>query len=345
MAMDYLKSYKQFESVHEMDQHVQQHIHKNFYELTKSTRKVLLVIASHALRFPGAAHLKIETIATKINVSEKTVNRAIKSLVEKSIIGKRNRTKKNGIKGANVYFILPCVPSNVPSEMSERANNENPCDIKDEQTIKQAESFNSFKQNLNNNNKNTYAPHAVDNGEINKVDKEPFAQPSLYTRIKGVLSKRNSIEQLSEFARIAYGSVKKVCSLDSRIPRKQAEDIAFNHFTNVIESKSARNVFAVFSAKMREVVNLLAGKNEHYTHLELAMKQGKTSTHTPSNRPRINIKEQAPDWMDTDYTKYTRRELVPDWMAEGSDAASPSKENSTIDFEAERLAILAKLGM
>lgn len=60
---EYLKTYQQFQSVEEMNEHVQFHLERDV--LTVAQRKVLITIAQHALTYPGAAHLKADTIAKK----------------------------------------------------------------------------------------------------------------------------------------------------------------------------------------------------------------------------------------------------------------------------------------
>jgi len=108
----YLAQYTTFQTVEEMDAHVQKHLVS--HDLTNSEGKVLLIIAQHALAYPGATHLKAETIAAKAQISTKTVYRATKKLQQCRIIRKLSTTKLNGIQGASIYIILP----NVRPEMS-----------------------------------------------------------------------------------------------------------------------------------------------------------------------------------------------------------------------------------
>lgn len=118
MAFEYLAAYATFQSVADMDKSVDDHMAVHYFKLTKSERAVVFAIQTSALAYPGACHLKNETIAKDIGISLITVSRAISKLVKLGIIGKANRTKKNGIKGANIYFFLP---HNDVSEMMQRA--------------------------------------------------------------------------------------------------------------------------------------------------------------------------------------------------------------------------------
>lgn len=116
----YLAQYTTFQTVKEMDRHVRKHLIE--HELTNSEEKVLLIIAQHALAYPGVTHLKAETIAEKGEISTKTVFRATKKLQELGIIRKQSTTKLNGIQGAMIYIILP----NVRAELSYRPVQKNP---------------------------------------------------------------------------------------------------------------------------------------------------------------------------------------------------------------------------
>lgn len=118
MVFDYLKEYITFRSVEEMDEHIVKHLTLYSTALTESDVAVIRKIASHALTYPGVAHLKAETIAHHLYISTKTVYRAVAKLGELNIVERVPTKKLNGIKGANIYRILPFVPSTV----SEREN-------------------------------------------------------------------------------------------------------------------------------------------------------------------------------------------------------------------------------
>ena len=113
---DYLKQFLVFGKVEEMDEHVAKHVARHGAVLTEMELQVVHKIASHALAYPGAAHLKAETIAKGLKISTKTVYRAVRKLSELEVVERVPTKKLNGIKGANIYRILPFVPSN----MSER---------------------------------------------------------------------------------------------------------------------------------------------------------------------------------------------------------------------------------
>lgn len=116
--LQHLTQYSRFESVDEMDKHVQQHI--KAHRLTKAQLAVLYCIAGHALATPGAAHLKADTIARKCTISTKTVYRAVNYLQQVGIIEKIACTKLNGIKAANIYAICKYVPTKMSARVQSK---------------------------------------------------------------------------------------------------------------------------------------------------------------------------------------------------------------------------------
>jgi len=107
MAFEYLAAYTTFDSIADMDHHVEGHIQQHFYDLTESERAIVYKLASHSLNYPGVCHLKASTIAESLEISTKTVYRAIKKLESLGIIKKETTTKEKGGRGANIYIILP----------------------------------------------------------------------------------------------------------------------------------------------------------------------------------------------------------------------------------------------
>ncbi|WP_320940440.1 helix-turn-helix domain-containing protein [Lysinibacillus capsici] len=121
MAFEYLAQHTTFESVADMDTAVEEHIEAHYYDLTESERAIVFKLASHSLEYPGACHLKAATIAAALEISTKTVYRAISKLESLGIIKRQKTTKVKGGRGANIYIILPykldaCESYNKPLE-------------------------------------------------------------------------------------------------------------------------------------------------------------------------------------------------------------------------------------
>jgi len=124
-----------------MDSAVEDHIATHYYDLTESERAIVFKLASHALEHPGACHLKASTISASLEISTKTVYRAISKLESLGIIKKETTVKSKGGQGASIYIILPY---NVPASMSQREKSEKPCESKVEVQQSENLSFNSF---------------------------------------------------------------------------------------------------------------------------------------------------------------------------------------------------------
>ncbi|MCK1988454.1 helix-turn-helix domain-containing protein [Lysinibacillus fusiformis] len=141
MAFEYLAQYITFNSVADMDKSVEDHMAVHYFELTESERAIVFKLASHSLENLGACHLKAATIAAALEISTKTVYRAISKLKSLGIVKKKTTVKSKGGQEASIYIILPY---NVPASMSERGNTEKPCESKDEVQQTENQSSKSF---------------------------------------------------------------------------------------------------------------------------------------------------------------------------------------------------------
>ena len=123
MAFEYLAQHTTFESVSDMDTAVENHIAAHYYDLTESERAIVFKLARHSLEYPGACHLKASTIAAALEISTKTVYRAISKLESLGIIKRQKTTKVKGGRGANIYIILPfqLEASEIPVEHFEQS--------------------------------------------------------------------------------------------------------------------------------------------------------------------------------------------------------------------------------
>ncbi|GED63985.1 helix-turn-helix domain-containing protein [Lysinibacillus fusiformis] len=141
MAFEYLAQYTTFESIEDMDAAVENHMAAYYYDLTESERAIVFKLASHSLENPGACHLKAATIAAALEISTKTVYRAISKLESLGIVKKETTVKSKGGQGASIYIILPY---NVPPSMSEREKDGKHCESKVEAQQSENLSLNSF---------------------------------------------------------------------------------------------------------------------------------------------------------------------------------------------------------
>lgn len=193
MAFEYLVEYATFGSVEDMDANVQQHINKYRLDLTVSERAIVFALAGRSLMYPGASHLKADTIAKAVGVSTKTVYRSIKKLVELNIIEKVPQSKLNGIKGASIYKILTFDQS-VPLEVSKRAEVVEPSyDVASEMISKNL-SIKSFNL-LKTSNTNILNNNAVAEKEVCKEYMNEY-QVMLFDFMNSLPIKRNLKDEL-----------------------------------------------------------------------------------------------------------------------------------------------------
>lgn len=144
--MNYLSEYAMFDSVKAMDEAIAEHIQRNQYELNETDRDVLMMLSRYSVKYKGAAHLKVATIADIIGKSEITVRRSLKKLSKLNIIEKVTfMREKSGGTGANIYVIIP----NDRAEMIDREEGEKPTQASDEDTDKQDETINLSSKNNN----------------------------------------------------------------------------------------------------------------------------------------------------------------------------------------------------
>ncbi|MEV9640589.1 hypothetical protein ABZ756_07805 [Mammaliicoccus sciuri] len=103
----YLSQYAKFQNKNEMDAATRKHVDLHWNAMNKTDRAVLELIRCYSVKYL-AAHLKHETIETKLGLSNSTVRRAIRKLIKLQIIERIHyiRPVMSGL-GANIYVILP----------------------------------------------------------------------------------------------------------------------------------------------------------------------------------------------------------------------------------------------
>ncbi|MEH7293651.1 helix-turn-helix domain-containing protein, partial [Priestia megaterium] len=147
-----LRKYESFKSVKEMDKHVQAVI--ELVNLKKNEVNLLLLLSRYSCKFVGCSFLKVDTMASQLEISSRTVRRALKRLEQLGIIKRLKRIREvTGGNSSNLVIILNSQP--VLSECEEVAN---PTDTRfqDEKEAKETLS-NLNKKSLE---KNTYEPDA-----------------------------------------------------------------------------------------------------------------------------------------------------------------------------------------
>jgi DNA-binding Lrp family transcriptional regulator len=140
--MQSLREFETFETVSEMDEYISKVL--AHFELKKTERELLWLLAGHSVKFIGVSFLKLATMAEALKVSKKTVQRALKALSELGIINRvRTLRPVRGGFGASITQICPV-------DLSTRSEGETPEVTKEEEPLQKKEtfSFKAFKKDL-----------------------------------------------------------------------------------------------------------------------------------------------------------------------------------------------------
>ncbi|WP_432352928.1 hypothetical protein [Sporosarcina sp. A2] len=103
----YLSTYAYFKTKEQMDTAARHHVDIHWNAMNKTDRAVLEMIRCYSVKYL-AAHLKHETIESKLGMSNSTVHRTLRKLEKLQIIERIHyvRPVMSGL-GANIYVILP----------------------------------------------------------------------------------------------------------------------------------------------------------------------------------------------------------------------------------------------
>ena len=179
----YLAAYQSFSNVKEMDLHIQKHRTRHYENLNETDHTLLAVLSQYACKFPGAAHLKVETMCKAIKKSEATVRRSLRKLQELRII-KKIHTIRKVLKGygANIIVILPYDDM---SKVNAREDAKKPVTASDTEAFSEKETFislSSKKELLYN----TYIPEeTVQSSPVDKSNKKKLS--TIYQQFKSTI--------------------------------------------------------------------------------------------------------------------------------------------------------------
>lgn len=118
-----IQKYQSFEKIEEMDQAVRGFLYKHKAELSEGTIAVLTFIWKHSVKVVGVSFAKYEYIAEEVNLSRRTVIRAVNVLEERGIIKKVPTSRMNGKQGVNLLVIQHFEP------IDSIINNKSPQDV------------------------------------------------------------------------------------------------------------------------------------------------------------------------------------------------------------------------
>lgn len=119
--MHYLSDYQTFSNTQELNYHVKQQEQAHATELNATDRTILRFIARYSVKYSGASHLKVATMAEGVGRSERTISRVLKRLESLGIIRRIGMIRpKSGGRGASIIQILPFDSEKMAERMTER---------------------------------------------------------------------------------------------------------------------------------------------------------------------------------------------------------------------------------
>lgn len=156
----WLAKYQSFETKEALNQAVKEHLAN--HQVSDKERELFHLISRYAVKFPGAAHLKVATIAKEMGCSDKTVRRMMNRLAEKQMIQKVYTIREiRGGKGANILIILPVKKPLDQSPVSSRPISDKPVASTVQEVISVTETSFPFKQKPQHHIKDTAVPADV----------------------------------------------------------------------------------------------------------------------------------------------------------------------------------------
>lgn len=137
-----LREYETFKTVKEMDSFISEALEA--LELSETERKLLWLLAGHSCKFIGVSWLKVASMAKSLEVSSKTIQRALNHLKELGII-KRVRTVRpvSGGFGASLTIICP-----IELSYREMAQELDSSTVAEQEKRKETFLFKAFKKDL-----------------------------------------------------------------------------------------------------------------------------------------------------------------------------------------------------
>jgi len=248
-AYEKLNGYINFKDKAEFNEHLTAHRQAHCYKLNETDKKLLTYLSRYAIRYTGAAYLKVKTMAKMIGKDSSTVKRIIRKLEELGILKRfSNKREKLGGYGANIIQFQRYEANNDLSQVNGRPaenNAEIPCESKAAGIIVETKPIISSK--LKSLKNNTY-PDAFSEGQDNVKVSKDFKDMTLYERIKYLVSMTtDNPDDLKEYCKVVYGNIKRLLKFDSFKPYEaDIEALAYESVKTAIYAKNVRTTRPAF---------------------------------------------------------------------------------------------------
>lgn len=146
-----LDNYKTFDNVADLNEAIRLHLREHKYSLNATAIKTLEVVSRHAVKYPGAAWLKIDSLTALIGKSAPTVRRALALLERLGIIERVAFMRpKRGGNGGNILRIVAADRASVIGRANRFESTE--ASVEASKAPTEAIDLKSEKELLSNNN-------------------------------------------------------------------------------------------------------------------------------------------------------------------------------------------------
>nr|WP_239589496.1 helix-turn-helix domain-containing protein [Metabacillus crassostreae] len=255
-----------------MDQAVRGFLYKNKAALSEGTFNVLKFIWKHSVKVVGVSFAKHDTIAEAVQLSRRTVIRAVRKLEDLGILKKIPTARMNGKQGVNILFLQPF------EELDHQLNKMSPQDVTVPVTPIKARNKQSSLCEKNNNKPNNVInsensdsttgeaastqPQQLDISiEANtawKMDTSFIPASVNKEFVQATQPFLNPIEIYKLWNRvlIAYNKVNLKCELHEVI------DLVINAFKQTIFRKKMNSITSTFEGYFYSVINKMLSEEK-----------------------------------------------------------------------------------
>ncbi|MBY0121477.1 helix-turn-helix domain-containing protein [Bacillus sp. S/N-304-OC-R1] len=251
-----IQRYQSFANLEEMDKAVRGFLYVHKSSFSEGALKVLQFIWRHSVKVVGVSFAKYDTIAEAVQLSRRTVIRAVQKLENLGLLKKIATAKMNGKQGVNL-LVIQTFPT-----VEEQKNNMSPQDVTPSVTpIKTEKKHHSLCENKHNE-KNVKILDKMDTNKQLDISFLPeFVHPK-FSETASPFFYAIDIYKLWQRALNAYRKSK----LEK--PLEEVIEIVVSAFKQTVFMQKAGEIQSTFEGYFYSVVyaNMLVIKRQEYRH-------------------------------------------------------------------------------
>ncbi|WNS73660.1 helix-turn-helix domain-containing protein [Bacillus sp. DTU_2020_1000418_1_SI_GHA_SEK_038] len=251
-----IQRYQSFADLEEMDKAVRGFLYVHKSSFSQGVLKVLQFIWRHSVKVVGVSFAKYHTIAEAVQLSRRTVIRAVQKLEILGFLKKIATARMNGKQGMNLLVIQP-----FPT-VEEQKNNMSPQDVTPSVTpIKTEKKHHSLCENKHNE-KNVKKPDKMNTNKQLDISYLPESVHPKFSETASPFFYAIDIYKLWQRALIAYRKSK----LEK--PLEEVIEIIVCAFKQTVFMQKAGEIHTTFEGYFYSVVyaKLVVTKRQEYRH-------------------------------------------------------------------------------